>query len=158
MGRLYFFHLKTPKQLERDDVGIVCENLEAAYLTVCRTIPDVAGDVLRERQNPMECSYIIADEKGMTMFEVPFFELVASMNKPLPTAHRPVPCWDPSSLKMAEDLRRRAGAALEKSMSLTTKNRATVAELRLRATAAKEQSAQAEAALLQARALRSETS
>jgi hypothetical protein len=74
---LFFFHLRTAEGVERDEVGLSLESLDSAYLSACDTIPAAAAELLRARQDPMACAYLIHDEAGRLLIEVPFAELVA---------------------------------------------------------------------------------
>lgn len=74
--RQFYFHLHGPAGCERDDLGVMCEGAEAAYLHACRAIPDLAADLLRERRNPMHCAFEITDANGRTILDVPFAEVL----------------------------------------------------------------------------------
>jgi hypothetical protein len=72
----FFIHMEVDGQLQRDDVGMLCECPELAYLHACRAIPEIAAEMLRRRKDPMTCSFIIENIKGEEMFVVPFDEVV----------------------------------------------------------------------------------
>lgn len=73
----YFFHLRTPHGLERDDTGLDFAALEDAYLEACEAIPSLAADALRNRQHPTDYAFHISDASGRTLLDVPFTEMVA---------------------------------------------------------------------------------
>ena len=72
----FFIHLEVDGVMRRDAVGIRCEGPELAYLQACRAIPDLAAQMLRHRRDPMACRFLIENEKGEEMFDVPFDEVV----------------------------------------------------------------------------------
>jgi hypothetical protein len=74
--RKFFIHLEVDGTLQRDEKGIFCEAPELAYLHACCAIPDVAAEMLRHRRDPMACRFVIENERGEEMFEVPFDEVV----------------------------------------------------------------------------------
>jgi hypothetical protein len=73
----YFFHLDTPRGLERDDIGLDFAGPDDAYLEACRAIPELTADILRDRGRPTDCTFLIADEAGDILLQIPFTELVA---------------------------------------------------------------------------------
>ena len=122
---LFFFHLRTAEGIERDEVGLSLESLDLAYLSVCDTIPAAAAELLRGRQDPMACAYLIHDEAGRLLIEVPFAELVApAAAKPTGAAHNASPpCGG------AEDaLLRTARPASDQANAVPTAARSLVVE------------------------------
>ena len=83
---IFFFHLRTADGVERDEVGVGLDSIEAAYLCVCETIPIAAAELLRAHQDPMACAFLIHDEAGRLLMEVPFTELVAARPADVRTA------------------------------------------------------------------------
>ena len=79
---VYFFHLQTPSRFERDEVGLDCADLEAAYLQACHAMPGLTADFLRDGRNPMEHAFEIADAEGSVLLELPFTELVRHGRRP----------------------------------------------------------------------------
>lgn len=73
--RTFFFHLRTPAGLERDDVGLVFGSIEEAMLAAAETIPAVAGDLIGEGHALADCAYVIAGEDGVALADMPFGEL-----------------------------------------------------------------------------------
>ena len=74
--RRFFIHLETDGTLTRDEIGLLYETPELAYLQACRAIPELAAAMLRARQDPMRCRFLIENDKGEEMFEVPFSEVI----------------------------------------------------------------------------------
>jgi len=72
----FFFHLSGPAGIERDEEGIVCDNVEHAYLRACEALPDMAAEMLRARKDPMAHSFLIANSRNQTLMTVPFDETV----------------------------------------------------------------------------------
>lgn len=79
---VFFFHLRTPAELQVDDVGLDCVDLEAAYLEACYAIPGLATDFIQRGCNPMEYGFEITDAAGAILHEVPFTELVRGHRRP----------------------------------------------------------------------------
>ena len=71
---LFYFHLRTPRRLERDTDGLDRPSLEAAYLEACRAIPDLCVDLLHEGTAPLACAFLICDAAQTELMEVPFNE------------------------------------------------------------------------------------
>lgn len=71
---LYFFHLRTEQGLQVDDLGTSFPDLDAAYLDVCRTIPNMVSDLLAEGLDPVRCGFEIVDREGQVLLQVPFLE------------------------------------------------------------------------------------
>jgi hypothetical protein len=74
--RRFFIYLNVDGALQRDEIGLLYEAPELAYLHACRAIPDLAAAMLRARQDPMRCRFLIENEQGEEMFEVPFSEVI----------------------------------------------------------------------------------
>ena len=79
----FYFHLRTPAGLERDDLGLELAGIEAAYLDGCRAIPTMAADLMKKRVDPQRCCFEIADSEGQVLLEVPFTEILDKGRKPL---------------------------------------------------------------------------
>lgn len=74
--RRFFIHLDVDSTLQRDEIGLLYEAPELAYLHACRAIPELAATMLRTRQDPMRCRFLIQNDQGEEMFDVPFSEVV----------------------------------------------------------------------------------
>lgn len=75
---VFYAHLRTATDTRRDEIGIEFVDLDAAYLDVCKAIPDSARDLLREGKDPMACAYAIHDEAGRLLMDVPFTDVLSS--------------------------------------------------------------------------------
>ncbi|WP_238296039.1 DUF6894 family protein, partial [Methylobacterium soli] len=58
---VYHFHLRTAHGLERDEIGLICPNLEEAYLDACASIPKLAVDLIEQGYDPSACIFEIYD-------------------------------------------------------------------------------------------------
>jgi hypothetical protein len=76
MGR-FFFHVKTPDKLQRDQIGVDFESTEEAFLNAHEAIPGLAADLLQEGIDPMACEIIVEDEKQQQLFVLPFSEYLS---------------------------------------------------------------------------------
>ena len=72
----YHFHLRTAAGVERDEIGLTCVNLEAAYLDACRAIPGLMTELMRKGHDPGCCAFEIHDRADRFLMEVPFLERV----------------------------------------------------------------------------------
>jgi hypothetical protein len=72
----YHFHLRTAGGLERDETGLNCPNLEAAYLDACRAIPSLMAELAHKGHDPGRCAFEIHDRADRFLMEVPFLERV----------------------------------------------------------------------------------
>ncbi|MDP4026757.1 hypothetical protein Q8W71_29560 [Methylobacterium sp. NEAU 140] len=86
---LFLFHLRTPDGLDRDDLGVEFESLEAAYLDVCVTIQEMAADYVRQGVNPLPFAFVIADAAEAELMEVPFAERLRDGRAPVRPEPRP---------------------------------------------------------------------
>ena len=85
---LFYFHLRTPDGLDRDEEGLDIPSLERAYLDACRTIPGLSAEFLEDGRNPLDCAFVIAGADGATLMEVPFHERLRRPFRSAP-ANRP---------------------------------------------------------------------
>jgi hypothetical protein len=113
---LFFFHLRTPRGLERDAFGLDRPSLEVAYLEACRTIPDLCVDLLNEGTAPLACAFLICDADGTELIEVPFNEQLNDGRR----SGRPNPV--PEQLACLAEVR--------KGRRLVAEMRAQIAEMR----------------------------
>ncbi|WP_444980403.1 DUF6894 family protein, partial [Methylobacterium soli] len=58
---LYHFHLRTADGLERDETGMICPDLETAYLDACRAIPALMAEMVLKGHDPAACAFEIRD-------------------------------------------------------------------------------------------------
>lgn len=73
---IFRFHLRRRKTIDPDDHGIEFRDFEQAYLEACQAIPDVARDLLVQGVDPITCAYVICDEQGRYLADVPFTEVL----------------------------------------------------------------------------------
>ena len=73
---LFFFHLSSQGNISLDETGTEFPSLEAAYLETCDAILEIATERLRERQDPANDTFEIADEQRNVLMEVPFSEVL----------------------------------------------------------------------------------
>ncbi|MDR7039847.1 hypothetical protein J2X36_004625 [Methylobacterium sp. BE186] len=78
----FYFHLRTPAGLERDDIGLELIGIEAAYLDACQAIPTMAADLSGKKVDPRRCRFEIADSAGRALLEVPFTEILDKGRRP----------------------------------------------------------------------------
>lgn len=79
---LFYFHLRTPTGLDPDEIGLEYSDLERAYLEACRTVPEMAVDLVRRGRSPMSHAFEITDAAGSLLLEVPFGEVLQDGRKP----------------------------------------------------------------------------
>ncbi|MBP1182105.1 DUF6894 family protein [Methylobacterium sp. PvR107] len=79
---LFYFHLRGPNGLERDDVGLELPCVDAAYLGACRAVPGMSADLAREETNPARYAFEITDACGNLLMDVPFTEVLDRGHKP----------------------------------------------------------------------------
>ncbi|GJE44019.1 DUF6894 family protein [Methylobacterium soli] len=98
---LYHFHLRTAGGLERDETGMIRPDLETAYLDVCRTIPALMTEMVREGHDPAACAFEIRDGADQLLMEVPFLERVAKRPK---SRHPATPTLSPETQALFNQL------------------------------------------------------
>lgn len=79
---LFYFHLRDPMGLERDDMGLEFGGVEAAYLAACEAVPGMSADLVHERADPARYGFGIADASGNRLMDVPFTEVLDRGRKP----------------------------------------------------------------------------
>jgi hypothetical protein len=72
----FFFHLKTPSAMQRDETGIELGSMEEARAEAVNAIPGLAADLLRVGTDPMNCELIIVPQSGKGQAVVRFLDLV----------------------------------------------------------------------------------
>ena len=80
----FYFHLRTPTVLERDDTGLEFAGIEVAYLEACHSVPEMSADLVRQKVNPARYAFEIADAAGTLLMEVPFSEVLDRSRRPVP--------------------------------------------------------------------------
>ncbi len=89
---LFFFDLAAPGSLERDEVGVEFEHLEAAYLDACKAALEISVEMLRDRRDPNGTAFLVRDAQGRRLLEISFGEIL----RPRPPAR---PAGDPQALR-----------------------------------------------------------
>ena len=85
----FYFHLRTPRGLERDQFGLQQPSLDEAYLEACRAIPELCVDLLHEGIAPLACAFVICDAAEAELMEVPFSERLHDGRRPARTNAMP---------------------------------------------------------------------
>jgi hypothetical protein len=112
----FYFHLRTPKGVERDPFGLERPSLEEAYLEACRAIPGLCVDLLDEGTPPLACTFLICDAADTELLEVPFGERLHDGRR----LTRPDASVEPLACL----------AEVQKGRSLVAEIRAQIAEMR----------------------------
>ncbi|WP_043752955.1 DUF6894 family protein [Methylobacterium nodulans] len=79
---LFYFHLRTPEGLDRDDCGLELESVELAFLEAYRAVPDMASELARKGKNPDRYAFQITDSSQRSLMEVPFSEALERGRQP----------------------------------------------------------------------------
>jgi hypothetical protein len=79
----FYFHLRSPAGLERDDIGLECAGIKAAYLEACRSVPGIIAELGYGNINPLRYGFEITDAGGGLLMEVPFTEVLDRGRKPV---------------------------------------------------------------------------
>lgn len=82
----YYFHLWNGSKFEIDDVGVELAVAEHAYLEACTAAREIARDLARTHEDAAPYTYLVLDQRGRTVFEVPFAEVLAPEVKTQPKA------------------------------------------------------------------------
>lgn len=53
-----------------------CTSLDQAYLDICAAIPDAVAELMRQRRDPFTYAFVLTDEAGAEIIEVPLSELL----------------------------------------------------------------------------------
>lgn len=73
---VFFFDVCVRGRLEPDEVGLELPSAEAAYLEACAAIPGLTAELLRAGDQPRGYAFVVADEAGRILFEIPFDEIL----------------------------------------------------------------------------------
>src|SRR5690242_7150032 len=73
---LFFFNFTSRGEVSTDLTGTEFPSLEAAYLSTCEAILDIAHEKLRARQDPDQDAFEIADAQRTVLMQVPFLEVL----------------------------------------------------------------------------------
>lgn len=69
-GNQFFLDIRTPRGLDRDDLGFRCADVEAAYLRVVDAIAQVVGMLPLEGSGSDGYAFLITDAQRRTLFEL----------------------------------------------------------------------------------------
>ena len=73
---VFFFDVCARGRLEADDTGLNLASAEAAYLEACAAVPGLTAELLRAGEHPRGYAFVVADEAGRVLFEIPFQEIL----------------------------------------------------------------------------------
>jgi hypothetical protein len=73
---LFFFNFTSPGEVSMDRIGTEFPSLEAAYLSTCQAILEIAAEKLRARQDPDQDAFEIVDAQHAVLMQVPFLEVL----------------------------------------------------------------------------------
>lgn len=74
----FYFHRRTDQGLRRDDIGIECPDLDAAYLEAFRAAKDLWDEFLQFGNDPTNHVFEIAEADGRVLLELPACEVLDS--------------------------------------------------------------------------------
>ncbi len=72
----FHFNFRSGSSLLEDESGLECDSVEQAYLLAFEGAADMWRELLRQRQDPRSCGFIVTDADGRAMFELPFGEVL----------------------------------------------------------------------------------
>ena len=81
----YYFHLASPDDFSRDEIGSDFPDIESAYLGACQAALDMSVEMLRQRRDPSRQRFEISNDEGASLFDLPFSEVLQ------PNAHSEPP-------------------------------------------------------------------
>lgn len=73
---VFFFDVCARGCLELDEAGLELGSAEATYLEACAAIPDLTAELLRAGDRPRGYAFVVADEAGRILFEIPSDEIL----------------------------------------------------------------------------------
>jgi hypothetical protein len=73
---LFFFNFTSQGEISIDHIGTEFPSLEAAYLSTCQAILDIAHEKLQARQDPEKDAFEIVDARRIVLMQVPFLEVL----------------------------------------------------------------------------------
>jgi hypothetical protein len=82
----YFFHLVAPDGRSEDEIGSEFPGVEAAYLAAYQAALEIGIEMLRERHDPAQHHFEIADADGQALMDLPFAEAMQPSRGPMPHA------------------------------------------------------------------------
>jgi hypothetical protein len=123
----YFFHLTSPDESSKDDIGTELPNAEAAYLEACETALEISYEMLRERRDPSHHAFEVMDVAGRVVFEIPFAEVTrpAQCVPPFGEIHASIQRHQERASRAVSELRENVG----RTQSLLNSTRALLAKV-----------------------------
>jgi hypothetical protein len=73
---VFFFDVRAQGRLEPDEAGLELADAEAAYLEACAAIPGLTSELLRAGDHPGGYAFLVTNEAGRILFEIPFDEIL----------------------------------------------------------------------------------
>lgn len=73
---LFYFHVRGPAGLDRDQIGLDLDGVEAAYLEAYASVLGMAAEMLSQKVSPFRYAFEIMDAGGTLLMEVPFSEVL----------------------------------------------------------------------------------
>ena len=71
-----YFHFRNRSVVEEDDIGVEFQSLEEAYLGAFDTAQEMWTELLRQRTDPLGCSFEIAGHTGRLLLTEPFDQVL----------------------------------------------------------------------------------
>jgi len=79
---VFYFDICARGRLEADESGIELPSAETAYLQACAAIPPLVSELLRSGDHPRGYSFLVADEAGRVLFDIPFHKVLDREDRP----------------------------------------------------------------------------
>ena len=123
----YFFHLVSPNETSKDDIGTELPNAEAAYLQACDAALEISFEMLRERRDPSRYAFEVADVEGRVVFEIPFAEVTrpAQRMPPFGEVHASIQRHQERATRAVSELK----ANVSRAQSLLSSTRALLTRI-----------------------------
>lgn len=80
---IFFFDLCARGRMEANESGIELPSSETAYFQACAAIPPLVSESLRSGDHPRGYSFLVTDEVGRILFDIPFYEVLDSKGRTL---------------------------------------------------------------------------
>jgi hypothetical protein len=85
----FYFHFRENGATAIDDAGLELDSLEAAYLAAFTAAQDMWRERLKERRDPRDCAFEIADGLGRVLMTLPFEEVLEACRGGKPERRAP---------------------------------------------------------------------
>lgn len=73
---VFYFDLCARGRVRADEAGLKLASAEAAYLEACAAIPGMTAELLRAGDHPRGYSFVVTNEAGHVLFDIPFHEIL----------------------------------------------------------------------------------